>query len=211
MKKLIITFLLFPLLSFSQFNFGVKGGFLNSQIIYEYDDFSSSKNSFYIGVFSEYKKSKFAINTNLDYTNTGANYKYTGGFISPLAAESSLSLNQLNLSITSRYYIIEKLSIGIGGYFGLILNGEYDWSKANKTFNEEIKNPDFEGSKIDYGLTGGLEFEIYKGIFIEGRYMFGLKDLVKGTKDYTIDFGKEPNDFVESKNRSLLFGLGYKF
>ena len=210
MKKLLTLLLLFPVLSFSQIDFGVKGGGLVSNIKTENDFFDKNRMSFYFGGFAEYKPSNFALNGSLEYLNTGAK---KDDF-------SNLSIRQVNLFLSGKYYLIDRLSVSAGGYVGYILGGdmEIDYTKLN------IYNPNdpafIESGKysyddylqdIDFGLMAGIEFTIYKGLFVEARYMLGLTNLIKA-QHLTDSFDSPTVETkIESKNRVFLFGLGYKF
>ncbi len=95
----------------------------------------------------------------------------------------------------AKYYIIEKLSIGTGGYFGLNIDDSYK-------YNKQKQNNKYFSKNNDLGLVGFIEFNVYKDIFIEAKYYLGLVDVnedVASTAD------------ISAKNRALLFGVGYKF
>lgn len=210
MKKILLLFLLFPTFSFSQMDFGVKGGGLISNIKTENDFYNKNRTSFYFGGFTEYKPSNFGLNGSLEYLNTGAK---KDDF-------SNLSIRQVNLFLSGKYYLVDRLSVSAGGYIGYILGGdmEVDYTKLNiynpndPAFMESGKySYDDYLSNIDLGLTVGIEFTIYKGLFVEARYMFGLNNIFKDVE--LTDSYDNPAIIhnVESKNRVFLFGIGYKF
>src|SRR5690606_519508 len=210
MKKLLTILLLFPMLSFSQIDFGVKGGGLISNIKTENDFYNKNRTSFYFGGFTEYKPSNFALNGSLEYLNTGAK---KDDF-------SNLSIRQVNLFLLGKYYLIDRLSVSAGGYIGYILGGdmEIDYTKLNiynpndPAFMESGKySYDDYLSNIDLGLTLGIEFIIYKGLFVEAKYLLGLNNVFKDvdlSSSYDDPFVRTK---VKSKNRVFLFGVGYKF
>src|SRR5690554_2523117 len=123
MKRLLSLFLFLPILSFSQMDFGVKGGGLISNVKTENDFCNKNRMSFYFGGFAEYKPSNFALNGSIEYLNTGANrYDF-----------NILSIRQTDLSISAKYYLTDRLSVSAGGYIGYILGGdmEVDYTKLN--------------------------------------------------------------------------------
>lgn len=167
MRKIILVFLIFiPLLSFSQFHFGVKGGGLISKInveenMYPYKD---NRTSFYLGAFGEYKFSYFSIHSSLEYMNLGAKGSGRMSFDDAYDYKHRLSINQINVSVIGKYYPIERLSIGVGGYFGYVLDSKmksevargFQITEETYSFNEYL-------SDVDYGIIAGTDFFIYKG------------------------------------------------
>src|SRR5690554_1625781 len=116
MKRLFLLLVLFPVLSFSQIGFGVKGGGLISNIKTENDFFDKNRTSFYFGSFIEYRiPSGFALYGSVEYLNTGAKEDV-----------STLSIRQINIPISAKYYLIDRLSLSMGGYIGYILGGDME-------------------------------------------------------------------------------------
>lgn len=210
MKKILLLLLLLPVFSFSQMDFGIKGGGLISNIKTENDFYNKNRTSFYFGGFTEYKLSNFALNGSLEYLNTGAK---KDDF-------SNLSIRQVNLFLSGKYYLVDRLSVSASGYIGYILGGdmEVDYTKLNiynpndPAFMESGKySYDDYLSNIDLGLTVGIEFTIYKGLFVEARYMFGLNNIFKDVELTDSYDNPATTHKIESKNRVFLFGVGYKF
>ena len=52
----------------------------------------------------------------------------------------------------------------------------------------------------EFGLFLGTEFTVYKGLFADARYSFGLSNQIKN-----------PEDGEKSKLNFFQIGLGYKF
>lgn len=203
MKKLLFAILFFTYsLSFSQTSFGVKGGLaLVKQEVGKHIYFGDIETSYYFGGFAEYKlKNKFAIQGDISYIKFGGKGEYTLGDLNGHVPTSrtdiyKIEMHTITISLMAKYYIIEKLSIGTGGYFGLNIDDSYK-------YNKQKQNNKYFSKNNDLGLVGFIEFNVYKDIFIEAKYYLGLVDVnedVASTAD------------ISAKNRALLFGVGYKF
>ena len=61
----------------------------------------------------------------------------------------------------------------------------------------------------DYGILAGATLQIFKGLHLEVRYVYGLKDVVE---IYFVDVnGQALGVLNEGKNRALQLGLRYEF
>ena len=61
----------------------------------------------------------------------------------------------------------------------------------------------------DYGILAGVTLQIFKGLHLEVRYVYGLKDVVE---IYFVDVnGQALGVLNEGKNRALQLGLRYEF
>lgn len=186
--------------SYSQFKFAPKAYIAITSVDRDSYFKVDSKQSFSFGFYGEYKFSKFAINAELNYIKIGYTtdkdeYRENEDD-APVLIKADYNSNQLNLLTTAKYYFTDRLSLRAGCYIGTVLDYKIDASIASINEKEtlDISN---QITKTDYGLTTGIEFEIYRGAFIDANYIYGLNDLYK-------------ND-VSTYNRILYFGLGYKF
>jgi hypothetical protein len=71
--------------------------------------------------------------------------------------------------------------------------------KVNEYYNQKIQRP------IDYGITGGMGFELRTGIgnfILDGRYYFGLSDIFNNARS---------NYFQSSANQVISIKLSYLF
>ncbi len=202
MKKTIsILFMFLYINGYSQFSFAPKVSFLKASVERESYFDTKPKESFGLGFYGEYKFNKFAINAELNYQKNGFKAdrdEYRESPESPpILIKGDYSINQINLCLSAKYYFIDKFSLRAGGYYGRILSYKIDASipGTNSSQNIDASN---QMQKQDYGLVFGLEYVVYKGIFIDASYYFGLNDISKTTRTPT-------------NNRVLSFGLGYKF
>lgn len=225
MKKITIAFMLIASASYSQFNFGAKLG-VNSSITkgkaeYKVADFESV---YHItgGAFAEYQINKFAVSIEAEYIEQGyKNWVTIGQFStnSPFASPSEFTTKGINIYLVPKYYILKRLSVNVGGYFGTIHESKIttDASSLGKS-NEFVIDISDDYSKIDYGIVLGASFYIYKGLFVDARYNLGLKDITDGgnSKNY-LEFLAEdaatgrPRKQYELYNRTIILSVGYRF
>lgn len=228
MKRLFLTsFLLFSFYSYSQFKFGPKIGIAVANTKqgsgFSYSQKFDNVTSITFGAFAEYRIRHFALNAELSYIEGGYKYRYTLGEFGgepPFDSPSELNVKSVNLYIIPKYYILKKLSLNAGGYFGKITDVNLNILNPNG-YNVEDFKTDFtdDYSSIDYGIVFGSSFDIYKGLFVDARYSIGLKDITyrkdsKARQDFelsqTFSGGPDEGDF-SLKNRNLVLSIGYKF
>lgn len=197
MKKIILTTLLlcFEICN-AQFSYGFKGGLVLSNIEVENIPIKpESKISYSFGVFSEYKFDDLSINLGLSYGEYGSKGVFTGRLTDDPNEEPSYDINvrenMFIVDLTSNYYITESLSIGVGGYYGVINKVEHDLAYGNIDVSDSYE-------KGDYGLTFKSNYIIYKALFVEAKYNFGIANIIR-TSTY------------ETKNRFISLSIGYRF
>jgi len=118
---------------------------------------------------------------------------YVGGFVDIAVSDkfhvqpellyvSVKDLNQIQVPILAKFTIVEDLSLLAGPDFGFLL----DAGDGSKTLN--------------FGLDLGLSFDLNENFSLDGKYNFGLSNLVEGGNS---DFSTRLSGFF--------FGLSYKF
>lgn len=88
----------------------------------------------------------------------------------------------LMLPIIGKFYITEKLNFQAGPQF---------------VFSLEDVPEDFTG--VEFGLAGGIGFDITDEFFLEGRYSFQINNSYTGPED------------LKLRGNYLTMGVGYKF
>ena len=122
------------------------------------------------------------------------NYSSQGTAI--IAEESeqfgTYKLEYLTIPILAKFYGTPKFSVYAGPQIGFLLEGESEESgQEDRDLKEFLKSTDF------YAVFGS-EYRFANGIFISGRYHFGLSNIV--------DSDNEPTAL---KNRYFSVRLGY--
>jgi hypothetical protein len=152
---------------------------------------------------------KFSVQTELMYAlhNNTISITSSNSTVSPnmsLAINGNINFSTLDMPILFKYQINDSFDVFMGPYFSLILSGKSksemttvigDTSTTNTTSETDIKN-DTEDS--DYGLVLGGSYKITPNLVFDGRYVLGLRDLLK-------------IDNIELKQYYFTCSLGYKF
>lgn len=185
-----------------KFTFGLKGGLnvSNTKFIVLDNGESSERDydnriSYNIGGFVEYfpkhKYNKpFSLRTELQFSKQGYSYNKSSetGFI--------LQIDQINLFLILKKNVINNFSIIGGAYLGYVTSSNEKY-QGRKYHEEEYFN-------FDNGILIGSEYSFDSGLFVDFRYMYGLKNI----SDFK---SQEYNIEREYKNRVIQLGLGYTF
>lgn len=176
-----LLFLSFSVLSQSKIIYGVKAG-VNLTGFHTDNGTNTDLIGFNIGGMALMALNKsFGLQGELNLNSKGGIYRF------PLTSNNpEIKLTYINLPILLKTHITRKFNFEIGPEFGLLVG-----QKAKlRTETYEINDvPTF-----DINVNAGLSYEFEKGIFIQGRYGYGLSNLFKG-RDY--------------KNSCISLSLGY--
>lgn len=98
---------------------------------------------------------------------------------------SDIKLDYVNVPVLAKFYILpEKVSLVAGPQFSFL-------TKDTK---------DFKAKSTDLGLAGGVEAKIIAGLFVQARYVAGLKN-INDNEAYRADI----------KNGVFQLSVGYNF
>lgn len=175
------------------------------------------KASFTGGFFGEYRINKAAFELNTMYIDAGHNgnidLRATGDPNEPLTNHNfKVSLKKVNIEGYLKYYIVEKISIKTGAFYGFVI----DSKNTLENYNDNFAWVGREWKKHDAGLAIGAEVSITKSLFLECKYMWGLTDLQEWkTNEFYPEFdpivdGGLGNGF-EAKSRFISISLCYLF
>lgn len=209
---------------------GVKGG-MNLSNISGGNKSQNIKPSFHFGGLIEFPLSyyrQFALQLELQYSNQGYNGKEivkkdseTGEVIEKNKLDN-VSLHYLNIPVLFKYYVQDNFAIEIGPQIGFLMgaNGTFDLYKYNEAreyvvnnnslLDEELdkfgyRNNNYKNfyDTVDYGISLGLSYNFDNGIFLSGKYYFGLKDIYKGDNEFTKLSVPEgaPQSLIDEVNR----------
>ncbi|WP_080779413.1 porin family protein [Chryseobacterium phocaeense] len=200
----------------AQTTFGVKAGYTLSKLnsnenSIEFGGISGdlkSKSGFYAGALVEHKlNNKFALQGEVEYANLGGTAKVSlpGG----ISVTEKLNFNRIVIPVSARYYATPELGLYAGPYVsfktGTKVKMEVNGAPSNpqginageeyleKAFDDNLKSTDF-------GLFFGADYNVYKGLFVDARYSFGLTNMIK-----------DPVNDEKLKMNFFQIGLGYKF
>lgn len=218
-KTIFILGVLMTTMASAQIKYGIKGGLIGSNLT-EIEDsenarfINGTKYSFYGGGLVEYKfKPNWAFQAELLYANVGYRYEddyvYTdnNGVQITENTKNSINAHQIVLPLSMKYYANQDFNVSAGFNLGYFVSGEfkreYDGreDRTQDIFDEEDWGD--KPSKFYAGPFVGAEYNFKNGLFIDGRYNWGLTDF----KLWKSDDKGEDKEFVNS----FQIGLGYKF
>ncbi|MCL2561680.1 MAG: PorT family protein [Rikenellaceae bacterium] len=172
------------------FEWGVKAGFNLSNITEQSE--AKFLPSFAAGLFGEYVINDFlGVQAELLYALEG--YK-----VDEVEVKGDDKRGYIQLPIFAKLYILEGLSIDIGPRFGYAVSAKMSFDVDAEDFGE------FSGSyydmaefnKFDAAAVLGASYKFRFGLDVFARYNLGLTKIWDG---------------ADSKNQSILVGLGYRF
>jgi opacity protein-like surface antigen len=159
-----------------------------------------SKIGFNLGVFAEINLSdKLIFQPELLYSTQGASLEQS---FDSNSFKITNSVDYLNIPLTLKYGVTDKLFLEFGPQLGFLLSGEskYEETYGGETTSETEDIKEFTNS-IDFGLNFGVSFNIAENIMIAARYNLGLSNIVD----------EEDGDDEKLQNSVFSLSLGYRF
>jgi len=205
MKQFSITILFMTLtmvLNAQDFHFGVTVGptYGIMKANYDEDDSGEYVLGFHIGAFAELPLAdKISLRPELKYQTSGVKHK---PYEMTFGARTKSSY--IMLPIMAEYALTEKLKVGLGPYFAVMLslkdkalpNDEVDYDYDNNIFDYVDESMHFK--KLDLGIGAGLSYQIVPKIGVNIRYSLGLSNTLKDAYD-------------DSKIHNRFFSLGVSY
>jgi hypothetical protein len=195
--------------------FGVKAGVNFSSLTGDVEDVSAST-GLHVGGLVELKLTdKFSIQPEVLYSMQGAEESETYsetvfGTTVTYKEEAKIKLGYINVPIVAKYYVTEGLSLELGPQIGFLVNAESEYTSSasgggmSESESETIDIKDSTKS-VDFGLVGGVAYDLPMGLFFQGRYNLGLSDI-------TDEDGEDnDNDDFSIQNSVISLSVGFKF
>ncbi|UXP33047.1 porin family protein [Reichenbachiella agarivorans] len=200
-KALIVVLIILSSFGASaQFNFGLKGGLnvsnfnVNSEQGDPYKDHYESQASFHFGIFGLYDiTDKVFVQGEVNYSVKGFKYP-ENDIIGRSNNDGEVKLNYLSIPLLFGYSLTSKLSVLIGVELNSLLSSK-DISELGEAEAIWIETKDF-------GIAGGIQYDITEKINLSARYVHGL------TSQAEVIINP---DLATYKNRLLQLSLAYKF
>ncbi len=204
MKKtiLVITLISFSIISYSQTHFGIKVGlnYVNNIPITDHADYEIDYNKYRLGYhfgvnckihFSD----KFFISPELLYSNKGYKSKNINAI---------LNLNYINFPVLFGYRPIEKLSVLLGPELGYLVSAK---SKIN---SQTIDVGYIWDNNFDYGLSSGIQYDIFDRISIGLSYTHGFASVIKTSEMLEPNSQNSVVQIKKLQNRTFQFSVLYR-
>jgi hypothetical protein len=178
LKKLTVLLfaIFFSATGFSQgIDLGIKAG-ANFATLSDAGNGPSSKTGFQAGVFAGLKLGKkLGIQADLLYSQQGADFNL-----------EEFDITYVNIPVVLKYYVFRGLNIQAGPQFGFVVDDNI----------EEVTSGLLEAETTDVSGVIGLGYDLPFGLRVDGRYNFGLTEVIKG---------------VDGKNSVFTLALGFSF
>ena len=182
---------------------GIKGGVNFSNFVIDDVSDKNAKAGLNLGLFAKLPVSNgVSIQPELLYSSKGAKVSYNNPL---LGGEYRFNLNYLELPVLAVFNLGKNFNIHAGGYAAYLTSANVK-AEDNGSSNEELMSFDEKQfNRFDYGLVGGLGFDI-KNVSIGARYNYGLNQI--GEKDQSV---LSSEVLRNAKNNNVSFYVGYGF
>lgn len=191
-KTIIVLSVLFTsiITSAQEFRFGISGGIDASRLAINEASGGpiKTRSGLSFGLLGEARVSPtFGLQLETNYSSQGS------GVISEDGQQTgAFKLEYLTIPVLAKLYGTPRFSVYAGPQIGILLKGEQiESNQEDRDLKELLKSTDF------YAVFGS-EYRFANGIFISGRYNFGLSNI--------IDNEIEPTSL---KNRYFNVRIGY--
>jgi hypothetical protein len=175
MKKFLLTaaFAMFGFSTMQSQSFGIKGGVNFANLSGDgANDFNVLTN-FHVGALYEVQLLDFlSLQPELIYSVQGAKVQ-----------QDEIKLNYFTVPLMLKIYLNGNFNIQAGPQFSMLINESDNFAP-------------FKSETFDFGFTGGLEFFVTEGLFVQARYYAGTKEVT---------------ELANLKNRVVSVSLGYIF
>ena len=153
------------------------------------------------GLFMEYRfTNKFSIAPEVVFAAQGGKFteKVDWGDINLLDADVTHHVNNINVPVMLKFYVVPELSIDFGPQVGFNVYSKNTSEGKVASESGKITTDMKEVTKtVDFGLGLGLTYNITSDVFVQGRYTMGLTDVF----DYD----------HSGKNGNAQIAIGYRF
>ena len=182
---------------------GIKGGVNFSNFFIDDVKDNNVKAGLNLGLFAKLPVSKgVSIQPELLYSSKGAKVSYNNPL---LGGEYRFNLNYLELPVLAVFNLGKNFNIHAGGYAAYLTSANVK-AEDNGSSNEGLIDFDEEQfNRFDYGLVGGLGFDI-KNVTLGARYNYGLNQI--GEKDQSV-LSSEVLRNAKNNNITLYVGFGF--
>jgi len=173
MRKITLTVFFATMVvtgAWSQVNFGVKAGVNVASQVYTGGGVTYSPSSvvgFHGGVYLHAKFGKFGIQPEAYYSMAGSKVTFSG-------ASNAVKTNYISLPILLRFNITDFFNIHAGPQFGLLLSAKQTYNGTSTDIKNQMKSGDF-------GIAGGLGFDLPMGLSGGTRIVAGMSDIDKSS------------------------------
>lgn len=176
MRKTLLLILIILTTGLTQAqSFGIKAGLNFSSFTGSGTEDLKGLTSFHIGILKEFIiTKKLSFQPEVLFSTQGVKVK---------KMDDDYKLNYFTLPLMAKFYINDAFSVHAGPQVNILAGETKDVLPI-------------EGKTFGYGISGGVEYTITGGLFVQGRYCAGLSKI---------------SDDTDIKNPVIQLSLGYFF
>lgn len=160
---------------------GIKGGMNLSNLIVDDVTDKNPRLGFHIGVYGQlFPSNAFTIQPEVNFSTKGNRVTTNFGTIDQ---ETTYNLSYIDVPVLAVFKLGKVAEIHAGPYWAYLVGANIDSDGDLGDSFEEVDRDNFE--KWDYGLVGGLAFNLGKGAQLGARYNYGLNKIAisQGARD----------------------------
>ncbi len=179
-------------------SFGIKAGTNYSQFIGDSDDIYKGKIGYYVGgYFNIGLSDKLSLRPELMMVNQGTKFSRSvpyglGPDLNNENMESNLNDLSILIPVTFRYELVGRLFLELGPQVGYLVKRTEVFKKTpfdSSVEGAKSKYPLSQFDRFDFGLNGGLGFDLTDRLELNARYSWGLIELDDHYKTSVVSLG----------------------
>ncbi|HEY0769936.1 MAG TPA: porin family protein [Sphingobacteriaceae bacterium] len=152
---------------------GIKGGLNVSNLIVDDVTDRNARIGFHAGVYGQLFSSRaFAIQPEVNFSTKGNKITIADGIIDQ---ETKFNLSYIDIPVLAVFKLGKAAEIHAGAYWAYLVGANIDADGDLDNDFTRIDRDNFD--KWDYGLVGGLGFNLGKGAQLGARYNYGLNEI----------------------------------
>ena len=180
---------------------GIKGGLNLSNLYVDQADDDEARVGWHAGVYGQlFASEAFAIQPEVNFSTKGTGVTRVDG--TNVQYESNFNLSYIDIPVLAVFKLGEFAEIHAGAYWAYLLGAE---------IKNNDRNPDNEFTTVDrdnfddwdYGLVGGIGFNLGQGAQLGVRYNYGLNEIAESAGARRL--------FGNSKNQVAQLYLAFNF
>ncbi len=160
---------------------GFKGGLNLSNLYVDNAEDEKARFGWHAGVFGQiFSSEAFAIQPEINYSTkgTGITYGTVGSGGINLHHDQRINLHYLDIPVLAVFKLGRAAEIHAGPYWAYLLNAEIRNNDGDP--NNEFDTQDRDNFEDwDYGLVGGIGFNLGPGAQLGVRYNYGLNEIAE--------------------------------
>ena len=154
---------------------GIKGGLNLSNLIVDDVTDRNARVGFHVGVYGQLFPSRaFTIQPEVNFSTKGNKITKEVGMIDQ---ETKFNLSYIDVPVLAVFKLGQVAEIHAGPYWAYLVGANIDADGDLSNTFRRVDRDNFDD--WDYGLVGGLSFNLGKGASLGARYNYGLNEIAR--------------------------------